>query len=259
LTRHRITEVNTTGTRSSCGLSNLLKTTDHEVQRLDEVYRNYRECDLAKTKWSSANPGNRAMAAERQCLLARLLKAHDFIPLAGRRILDVGCGGGSILASFKDLGASSENLYGVDLLPERIARAQESFPDIHFRFGNAENLTFQSAYFDLVLVFTVFSSILDIEMSRNVAREVNRVLKPGGAIVWYDFLYNNPRNPHVRGLKRAALGDLFPQFQIELHKITLFPPLARRLGPLTSVLYPALAAIPWLRTHYLGLFHKPML
>lgn len=142
-------------------------------------------------------------------------------------------------------------------MPERIALAQESFPDIQFQVGNAEHLAFPGAYFDLVLLYTVFSSILDIRMARNVAQEVSRVLKPGGAIVWYDFRYNNPRNPHVRGLKRAALGALFPDFQFGLHTITLFPPLARRLGPLTSVLYPALAAIPCLRTHYLGLLQKP--
>lgn len=233
--------------------------TEWEVDRLAQVYREYREGNGFQAKWSSTNPGNRAMARERRGLLTRLLQAHDFFPLARRRILDVGCGGGSILESFKDLGASSANLYGVDLMPERIALAKESFPDIQFQVGNAENLVFQSAYFDLVLLYTVFSSILDIKMARNVAQEVSRVLKPGGAIVWYDFIYNNPRNPHVRGLKRPAICDLFQEFQIELHKITLFPPLARRLGPLTSVLYPALAAIPQLRTHYLGLLHKPTL
>lgn len=231
---------------------------DRELQRIIKVYHHYREDGLHQLKWSLTNPGNRAMARERQRLLTRLLQAHGFFPLARRRILDVGCGGGAILASFKDLGASSENLHGIDLLPERIAAAKESFPDIQFQVGNAENLVFQSAYFDLVLLYTVFSSILDIRMARNVAQEISRVLKPGGAIVWYDFRYNNPKNPHVRGLERAALEDLFPDFQVRLHKITLFPPLARRLGPLTAILYPALAAIPCLRTHYLGLLHKPM-
>jgi hypothetical protein len=94
-------------------------------------------------------------------------------------------------------------------------------------------------------------------MARNVAQEVSRVLKPGGAVVWYDFIYNNPKNPQVRGLRLSAIRDLFPDFHFIMRKVTLFPPLARRLGPLTSVLYPALAAIPCLRTHYLGLLHKP--
>jgi SAM-dependent methyltransferase len=231
---------------------------DREVERLAAVYRKYRQERGFQAKWSPANPGNRAIARERQGLLTSLLQAHGFFPLAGRRILDVGCGGGTILASFKDLGAAAEDLYGVDLIPEGVALAREAFPDIHFQVGNAENLAFQSNYFDLVLLFTVFSSILDIRMARNVSREVSRVLKPGGAIVWYDFIYNNPGNPHVRGIKRANLAELFPEFQLGLHKITLFPPLARRLGPLTAVLYRPLAALPCLRTHYLGLLHKPM-
>jgi ubiquinone/menaquinone biosynthesis C-methylase UbiE len=230
---------------------------NREVERLVTVYREYREDSSFQAKWSLTNPGNRAMARERQGLLTRLLQMHSFFPLAGRRILDVGCGGGAVLASFKDLGASSENLYGVDLMPERIAQAQESFPDIHFQAGNAENLAFPSAYFDLVLLFVVFSSILDTRMARNVSREVSRVLKPGGAVVWYDFIYNNPQNPQVRGLRLSAIRDLFPDFHFLMRKTTLFPPLARRLGPLTSVLYPALAAIPCLRTHYLGLLQKP--
>jgi ubiquinone/menaquinone biosynthesis C-methylase UbiE len=235
-----------------------LMSADREVERLATVYGEYRQDRGFQAKWDSANPGNRAIARKRQHLLTSLLEAHGFFPLAGRRILDVGCGNGTVLASFKDLGASAENLYGVDLLPEEVAMAREAFPDTHFQVGNAENLVFQSNYFDLVLLYTVFSSFLDTRMALNVSREVSRVLKPGGAIVWYDFIYNNPRNPHVRGMKRANIAELFPEFQIGLYKITLFPPLARRLGPLTAILYPALAAIPCLRTHYLGLLLKPM-
>lgn len=207
-------------------------TTEPEIRRLNEVYRNYRESGIADLKWSLANPGNRAMAEERQRMLTRLLQANGFLPLAGRRILDVGCGGGAVLASFRDLGAPSENLYGVDLLPERIIQAKKNFPDIHFQAGNAENLVFQNGYFDLVLLFTVFSSILDKRMARNVSQEVRGVLKPGGAVIWYDFIYNNPRNPQVRGLRLPAIRKLFPDFHLIMRKITLFPPPGPTVGPL---------------------------
>jgi ubiquinone/menaquinone biosynthesis C-methylase UbiE len=139
------------------------------------------------------------------------------------------------------------------LLPERIAEVRQRCPDLHFQCANAEQLEFPEASFDLVLLFTVFSSILDGQMARNVACEVTRVLKPGGAVLWYDFRYDNPRNPNVRGMTRRHIGTLFPGFQMHLHTITLFPALARRLGHLTSLLYPVLAAMPPLRTHYLGL------
>ena len=123
--------------------------------------------------------------------------------------------------------------------------------------ANAEQLGFPDGAFDLVLLFTVFTSILDDRMARSVAREVERVLKPGGAVVWYDFRYDNPWNPNVRGMTKATIRSLFADFELKLQMVTLLPPLARRLGRATSILYPVLAAVPLLRTHYLGLLVKP--
>jgi len=90
-------------------------------------------------------------------------------------------------------------------------------------------------------------------MAGCVLTEVRRVLMPGGTVLWYDFRYNNPWNPHVRGMTKRHIRQFFPGFEMHLRTITLLPPLARRLGRLTPVLYPLLAAIPPLRTHYLGL------
>lgn len=94
-------------------------------------------------------------------------------------------------------------------------------------------------------------------MAHNVAAEVQRLLKAGGAVVWYDFRYNNPYNPHVRGMTKGHIQQLFPTFTFHLRTITLLPPLARRLGALTPLLYSRLARLPILRTHYLGLLVKP--
>ena len=48
---------------------------------------------------------------------------------------------------------------------------------------------------------TVFSSTLDRRMRQNIAREMLRVLKPEGIVLWYDYHVNNSRNPDVRGVK----------------------------------------------------------
>jgi hypothetical protein len=85
-----------------------------------------------------------------------------------------------------------------------------------------------------------------------------RVLTQGGAVLWYDFMYDNPRNPDVRGVRRREIAALFPGFSLDLVRITLAPPIARRIPvPLLPICYPLLAAFPVLRTHYLGVLRRP--
>jgi ubiquinone/menaquinone biosynthesis C-methylase UbiE len=228
-----------------------------EVDRLRLVYQRYAASGFRESKWSSANPGNHAREVERERVTHQILERSDLLPLTHRRILDLGCGTGDQLGRLADWGAKPENLFGVDLIPERIRAAQQSFPQINFQLANAESLPFADASFDLVLAFTVFTSILDHQMSVNIGREISRVLVPGGGVLWYDFRINNPANKYVRGVSRRQIKRLFPDFRTDLESISLFPPLARRLGVLTDALYAPLASLPFLRTHLLGLLRKP--
>jgi SAM-dependent methyltransferase len=228
-----------------------------ETTRIQRVYRAYREEGVRRGRWSQANPGNCAIVQERARVLKQVMQEQGFFPLAERRILDIGCGSGRVLAGLMAWGAESRHLHGVDLLADRVEAAKAQFPTCDFRQANAEVLDFETASFDIVLLFAVFTSILDERMTRNVAAEVDRVLKPGGAVLWYDFRYNNPRNVHVRGVSKKKIACLFPGYQRHLRPVTLLPPLARRLGRLTSWLYPFLAMPPVLRTHYAGLLVKP--
>jgi ubiquinone/menaquinone biosynthesis C-methylase UbiE len=226
-----------------------------ELDRIAQTYRGYEDSQAAD-RWSLANPGNRAALHERQKTVQELLAEHGWLPLGSRRVLEVGCGTGAELARLMDYGATPENLVGVDLLADRVATAKHSFPDLDLRIANAERLDFDDAAFDLVLAITLFSSIMSKAMSRNVATEIDRVMKPGGALLWYDFRCDNPRNRNVRGISEAEVHELFPRLNGTLRRITLLPPLSRRLGPLTPILYRAFSAVPGLRTHLVGLLDK---
>jgi SAM-dependent methyltransferase len=226
-----------------------------EAERIAGVYREHAR-RRGGSRWDLRNRGNRAILAERRELTGRLLERQGWLPLADRRILEVGCGGGGELAYLLDLGASASRLAGVDLLPERIDAARQAFPELDFRVANADHLEFADRSFDLVLAITLFTSILDATMARNVASEVGRVLRPGGGLLWYDFRYDSPANRNVRGVGAARVRELFPGFQGELHTVTVIPPLARRLGPLTAGGYRLLASIPPMRSHLLGLLVK---
>jgi ubiquinone/menaquinone biosynthesis C-methylase UbiE len=225
----------------------------HEVDRIADVYRGYARENARGARWAADNAGNQAIVAERQRVLAELLPPDR---LAAARILEVGCGDGDVLASLVDLGARADRVAGVDLLAEEIARARARHPQLRFAVGNAEALEAPDGALDLVCVFTVFTSILDDAMATRVAAEIDRVLAPGGAVVWYDFRFDNPRNPHVRGVGRRHIRSLFPGYVLHLRSVTVLPPLARRLGRATSWLYPALARVPPLRTHLIGLLRK---
>jgi ubiquinone/menaquinone biosynthesis C-methylase UbiE len=230
--------------------------TNSEVDRLRAVYDSYDRDVQIQAQWSPCNPGNQAIEAERDRCLRRMLAAAGLLPLTNRRILELGCGSGKVLAGLTHWGAVPRHLYGIDLLPEQIDAARHAFPKVQFQTGNAEQLPFADQFFDLVLLFTVFTSVLNRQMAQNIACEVLRVLKIGGAAVWYDFRFRNPRNPHVRAMTRRKIQALFPTFEPQLRTVTLLPPLARRLGPATSLLYPVLAGFPPLRTHYMGLLWK---
>lgn len=229
---------------------------EHEVERLREVYRDYEARGLSTTRWGEQNRGNRAIMAERRRVMRGLLDSHGLLPLGDRELLEVGCGSGHVLAGMQDLGASPERLHGVDLLPGRVESARRDHPGLDVREANAEQLPFADGSFDLVMLFVVFSSILDEAMQQNVARECARVLRSGGHVLWYDFRYDNPSNAHVRGVSRRELQRLFPGFGLDLRTLTVVPQVVRRLGPLTEVAYPLLAAVPPLRTYYMGLLRK---
>lgn len=231
--------------------------TRSEIERLQDVYREYAIRRWGHSKWSPANKGNQVIRDECHLKLHEALGKSGFLPLKNRRILEVGCGTGGRLAAFEDIGAQPENLFGVDLIPERINAAREKHEGITFKLANAEALPFADGSFDLVAVFTVFTSILDPQMAGNVSREISRVLASGAGVIWYDFRMNNPLNRHVRGVSRKQIENLFPNFEVDLETISLLPPLARRLGRLTNRLYPALSSMPFLRSHYLGILTKP--
>jgi len=82
------------------------------------------------------------------------------------------------------------------------------------------------------------------------------VLAPGGALLWYDFAFNNPKNPHVRGISRSEVRKLFPQLVGKIKSVTLAPPLARLIVPRSWTLATFLEAVPFLRTHLLAVLIK---
>jgi SAM-dependent methyltransferase len=225
-------------------------TSAEEQGRLEAAYAKRTADD---PRYSLSDPAYRLAYEEREREVLRLLAAALPGPLAGHRILDIGCGNGGWLADLVRWGADPAKVVGVDPLPTRVERARGSVAaGVRVELANGTALPFPDRSFDIGLLSTVVSSIADREVARQVAREARRVVRPGGVILWYDFFVGNPRNPDVRGVGRAEIAELFPGAELRLRRFTLAPPLARLVAPRSLPLARLLATIPFLRTHYLG-------
>ena len=227
-----------------------------EEARIRAAYAK-RQTDDARYSYFSM--GHLFILQEREQRLLTLLKHNKLAPLHTTQILEVGCGTGHWLREFIKWGAQPENITGIDLLVDRVAEARYLCPEpVRIVYGNAAELPFPDATFDLVVQSTVFTSVLDAMMKQQMASEMLRVMKDDGFILWYDYHVNNPRNPDVRGVKRREISQLFPGCRIQLQRITLAPPLVRLLAPYSWLACYVLGKMPWLCTHYLGLISKEL-
>lgn len=227
---------------------------DGERARIAEYYQQ-RQASGVGRRYSVFQRGAlfRLQHFERDVLAA--LARHNLTALNAYDILDVGCGDGGFLRRLVSWGADPQKLAGVDLLEERVAAAQRIDPCLDVRQADASALPFEDRAFDLVFQLTVFTSILDTQMRQAVAREVARVLRPGGAVVSYDFRIARDRR-NTRPLRAAELESLFPGLSVDARRVTLIPPLARALAGRSWLLCELLESIPMLRTHDLVVLRK---
>lgn len=186
-----------------------------------------------------------------------MLHQAGVLPKAGDPCLEVGYGRRGWLGVLIDWGIRETDLHGVEIDPVSAKRAQEILPLADLRVGNATELPWASNTFRLVIASLLFTSILDPTVRRLVADEITRVLAPGGAMLCYDFAYNNPRNANVRKMSKNELISLFPSLKGAVKSVELAPPLARWVAPRSMTLAFLLERIPMLRTHYLSVLVKP--
>ena len=186
---------------------------------------------LRRAEWRAFSVLRRASSAQR--------------PLEAMRVLEVGCGRGGWLPSFLDHGAKAENLAGVDLSEERIEGAREALPGVDLRVGCATDLPFADKSFDLIVLSTVISSVLDEAMLESMIREARRV---GDELLIHDMRVVKGGAP-LRPLNLARLRRLLGKEPRLSRRSILAPPLSRPLSRISVDLCQVLETIPCLCSH----------
>lgn len=188
----------------------------------------------------------------------RLSQIRQYVQLENRRILDIGCGLGMYVDKFRRF---SDEVYGVDVDPDKVARASQWLPNIQVAPG--EHLPFADGEFDVILLNEVIEHVDD---DRLTIQEAYRCLRPGGQIViyapnrlypfethgfylfgryffrllpfvnWLPHAIRDVFCPHVRVYTAREILRLFDgldvEFQVVSHILPGLDNVAERYGPL---------------------------
>jgi len=119
----------------------------------------------------------------------------------GKRVLDIGCGGGIYSRAWAGLGAAE--VLGVDFshqMVEAAAERSQGMAGVSFRQGDATATGLNDGCADLVFERALIHHVADWPAC---LREAYRLLRPGGAILLQDRTPKDVRQPatpeHIRG------------------------------------------------------------
>ena len=98
------------------------------------------------------------------------------------KILDVGCGYGSLIYNLQQRGYNK--VYAIDINKNKILKGKSDYPEIaeNLIFYNGEIIPYDDNYFDVILMFDVIEHIPKI--NNFLAEQVYRVLKNNGQFIF---------------------------------------------------------------------------
>jgi SAM-dependent methyltransferase len=232
-----------------------LVTFDPELDRIRRAYGARADDPAIAARYDPLGATNLLRLQERDWVYASMLRRSGLASLSGLDVLEVGCGDGGGLQRLVGLGADPERLSGIELIEDRLLAARRRFPAADLRLGSGHALPYPDGTFDLVTQMTMFSSIVEPGLRVAIAREMVRVLRPGGRILWYDAR-GGPRTPDFRPLPPSELRRLFPGCRVSARPATLRWGLMERLAPRSRLAAQLLERIPALCSHTVAVIRR---
>jgi len=175
-----------------------------------------------------------------------ILRALSYLDISceNKKMLDIGCGRGRWLGFYKSLGAIP---LGLDLSKDAVNICKKkNFKAI---VGDCRHLPFNDSSFDVVNSVAVLLH-LTFEDQKIAAKEIMRILKPGGLLILLECTRNDS-SPHVFCRSEESWQDIFRDLNSVFLEAHYFCPLLRLFWKI-----PFLGNIDWLENLIVAL-QKP--
>jgi ubiquinone/menaquinone biosynthesis C-methylase UbiE len=123
---------------------------------------------------------------------------ESLLPLAGARILELGCGRAERTREIAQSGKiASITALEVDQVQHAINQKIDDLPNVSFRLGGAEAIPAQDGEFDIVMMFKSLHHV-PLDLMNQALAEIGRVLKPGGLAYISEPVYGGDFNDILR-------------------------------------------------------------
>jgi SAM-dependent methyltransferase len=179
---------------------------------------NEREYLRERETWSPVNPLALFYRHLFEEELARLFR-REGINLAGKKIVEAGCGYGEKTRLLIELGAQPEEIYAFDTDIDVLGKAGSTINGPVFSLTDGTALPYANDTFDVAVLFLYMSVLEPTGVRPRAKAEITRVLKPEGFILWYDTLEKG--GGYLWGLEPKEIEGLFPGCRLELHRFGL--------------------------------------
>ncbi|MFC6792453.1 class I SAM-dependent methyltransferase [Methylobacterium komagatae] len=152
---------------------------------------------------------------------ALTLIRETYAPLAGKALLDIGCGTGSLARALTGEGAA---VTGIDPGQDALAKARKAVPAARFETASAEALPFPDGTFDGAVMLNSLHHVPD---PAKALKEAARVLRPGCRLVvveplasgtFFDALKPIEDETEIRAAAQAAIAETVAQGRVSCER-----------------------------------------
>lgn len=142
---------------------------DRNIEQQQNFYNAY---------WSGMQPLGSYKIERAKWIMDALLRLRKKIGNTDTCLLDLGCGDGRLVPLWQSI--TGAETYGLELSPIAVQTAQQMFPLVRYKEGDATHTGYDNAHFDIVVCQEVLEHI---EEQDKLVNECSRIVKNGSYLV----------------------------------------------------------------------------